>query len=61
MEIGKEGEGRATGRGSTARGGARKPIGEGESGYEVRRQEQVKKKKTKEQDGRRKGTGGDEM
>lgn len=29
MEIGKEGEGRAMGRGSTARGGARKPIGGG--------------------------------
>lgn len=59
MEIGKEREGRATGRGNTARGGAHKPIGGGESGYEVRRQEQVNK--TKEQDGRRKGTGGDEM
>lgn len=27
MEIGKEGEGRATGRESTVRGGAHKPIG----------------------------------
>lgn len=39
--------GRESGRGSTARGGTRKPIGGRKSGYEVKRQEQVKKWKNK--------------
>lgn len=35
------------GRGSRWRGGMNKPIGERKSGYEVKRQEQVKKRKKK--------------